>query len=130
MHFVTDELDGGPRILQAKVPVLENDTEDSLCARVQTPSTSFTLGSSVGGPTTGSCGAPGARGSTAGRSQTRSWRRSMLDWKALPPKAASAAVALLATALCRAGSPPAPHTVKPPTFVATYSIAWHGITAG
>ena len=36
VHFVTDELDGGPRILQAKVPVLEDDTEDSLCARVQT----------------------------------------------------------------------------------------------
>ena len=54
----------------------------------------------------------------------------MLDWKASPFKASGAAVALLATALCRAGSPPAPQTAKPPTFVATYSVAWHGITAG
>ena len=54
----------------------------------------------------------------------------MLDWKALPSKATSAAVALLATALCHAGAPPAPQAVKPPTFVATYSVAWHGITAG
>ena len=40
-----------------------------------------------------------------------------------------ALAALLASgALCRAaGAPPA---VAPPTFTATYSIAWHGITAG
>ncbi len=54
----------------------------------------------------------------------------MLERKASPWEAASAVVALLATALCRAGSPPAPRNVQPPTFVATYSIAWHGITAG
>jgi phosphoribosylglycinamide formyltransferase-1 len=35
IHFVTAELDGGPRILQARVPVLENDDETSLSARVQ-----------------------------------------------------------------------------------------------
>ena len=35
VHFVTEELDGGPRVLQAKVPVLRDDTEQSLCARVQ-----------------------------------------------------------------------------------------------
>lgn len=34
VHFVTEELDAGPMILQAKVPVLENDTEDTLAARV------------------------------------------------------------------------------------------------
>lgn len=34
VHFVTHELDAGPVILQAKVPVLENDTETSLAARV------------------------------------------------------------------------------------------------
>jgi hypothetical protein len=54
----------------------------------------------------------------------------MLDRRASPFKACGATVALLAATLCRAGSPPAPHTVKPPTFVATYSVAWHGITAG
>ncbi len=33
--------------------------------------------------------------------------------------------------LCRAGTPPGESVaVKPPTFVATYSVAWHGITAG
>ncbi|MFC3394877.1 phosphoribosylglycinamide formyltransferase [Brenneria rubrifaciens] len=36
VHFVTDELDGGPLILQAKVPVFSNDTEETLNARVQT----------------------------------------------------------------------------------------------
>ncbi len=36
MHFVTDELDGGPVILQAKVPVFAGDTEDDVTARVQT----------------------------------------------------------------------------------------------
>ena len=36
MHFVTDELDGGPVILQAKVPVFAGDTEDDITARVQT----------------------------------------------------------------------------------------------
>ncbi len=34
VHLVTAELDAGPIILQAKVPVLPNDTEDSLGARV------------------------------------------------------------------------------------------------
>lgn len=36
MHFVTDELDGGPVILRAKVPVFANDSEDDITARVQT----------------------------------------------------------------------------------------------
>lgn len=35
IHFVTEELDGGPVIAQAEVPVLENDTADTLGARVQ-----------------------------------------------------------------------------------------------
>ena len=34
VHFVTAELDEGPVILQAKVPVLPEDTADSLAARV------------------------------------------------------------------------------------------------
>lgn len=35
VHFVTDELDGGPLILQAKVPVFSDDTEETLIPRVQ-----------------------------------------------------------------------------------------------
>jgi len=35
VHFVTEELDGGPVITQAKVPVLPDDTETSLAARVR-----------------------------------------------------------------------------------------------
>ncbi|MEM6161828.1 phosphoribosylglycinamide formyltransferase [Erwinia sp. P6884] len=35
VHFVTDQLDGGPVILQAKVPVFADDTEDEVNARVQ-----------------------------------------------------------------------------------------------
>lgn len=34
VHFVTPELDDGPAILQAQVPVLPGDSEDSLAARV------------------------------------------------------------------------------------------------
>ena len=34
VHFVTEELDGGPVILQAKVPVFEQDTAEELAARV------------------------------------------------------------------------------------------------
>ncbi|NRA61768.1 MAG: phosphoribosylglycinamide formyltransferase [Psychrobium sp.] len=34
VHFVTEELDGGPVILQAKVPVFDTDTSDDLAARV------------------------------------------------------------------------------------------------
>ncbi len=34
VHFVTEELDGGPVILQAKVPVLPGDTPERLAARV------------------------------------------------------------------------------------------------
>jgi len=34
VHFVTDELDGGPVILQARVPILVGDSEDDLAARV------------------------------------------------------------------------------------------------
>ncbi|WP_394174195.1 phosphoribosylglycinamide formyltransferase [Thalassotalea litorea] len=34
VHFVTEELDGGPVILQAKVPVFEEDTASDLAARV------------------------------------------------------------------------------------------------
>ncbi|MFV0277423.1 MAG: phosphoribosylglycinamide formyltransferase [Parahaliea sp.] len=34
VHFVTEELDGGPPILQARVPVQTGDTADSLAARV------------------------------------------------------------------------------------------------
>ncbi|RPH20746.1 phosphoribosylglycinamide formyltransferase [Buttiauxella warmboldiae] len=35
VHFVTDELDGGPVILQAKVPVFAGDDESEIAARVQ-----------------------------------------------------------------------------------------------
>jgi len=35
VHFVTEELDGGPVILQAKVPVFSGDTIDEVAARVQ-----------------------------------------------------------------------------------------------
>ncbi|MCA1922577.1 phosphoribosylglycinamide formyltransferase [Buttiauxella noackiae] len=35
VHFVTEELDGGPVILQAKVPVFEGDDEEDITARVQ-----------------------------------------------------------------------------------------------
>ncbi len=35
VHFVTEELDGGPVALQAEVAVAEDDTEESLQARVQ-----------------------------------------------------------------------------------------------
>jgi phosphoribosylglycinamide formyltransferase-1 len=34
VHFVTDELDAGPIILQACVPVLDDDTPETLAARV------------------------------------------------------------------------------------------------
>jgi len=34
VHFVTEELDGGPVILQAKVPVFTQDTADELASRV------------------------------------------------------------------------------------------------
>jgi len=34
VHFVTEELDGGPVILQAKVPVFEGDSSEDLAARV------------------------------------------------------------------------------------------------
>jgi phosphoribosylglycinamide formyltransferase-1 len=35
VHFVTEELDGGPIVLQAEVPVLPDDDEKTLSARVQ-----------------------------------------------------------------------------------------------
>ncbi len=35
VHFVTEELDGGPVILQAKVPIFSGDTEEDVTARVQ-----------------------------------------------------------------------------------------------
>lgn len=35
VHFVTDELDGGPVILQARVPVFDGDSEQDIIARVQ-----------------------------------------------------------------------------------------------
>lgn len=34
VHFVTDELDGGPIIIQAEVPVHKDDTNETLAARV------------------------------------------------------------------------------------------------
>jgi phosphoribosylglycinamide formyltransferase-1 len=34
VHLVTSELDGGPIVLQAAVPVLEDDSVDSLAARI------------------------------------------------------------------------------------------------
>ncbi len=34
VHFVTAELDGGPPVLQARVPILQGDTADSVAARV------------------------------------------------------------------------------------------------
>jgi phosphoribosylglycinamide formyltransferase-1 len=35
VHFVTEQLDGGPVVLQAEVPVLPGDSEKTLSARVQ-----------------------------------------------------------------------------------------------
>jgi phosphoribosylglycinamide formyltransferase 1 len=34
VHFVDEGMDTGPIIIQAVVPVLDNDTEDSLAARI------------------------------------------------------------------------------------------------
>jgi phosphoribosylglycinamide formyltransferase 1 len=34
VHFVTEELDGGPRIIRARVPVRPDDTAEALAARV------------------------------------------------------------------------------------------------
>jgi phosphoribosylglycinamide formyltransferase-1 len=34
VHFVTPELDHGPVIIQAAIPVLDGDTEDDLAARI------------------------------------------------------------------------------------------------
>ncbi len=34
VHFVTEELDGGPIVVQAAVPILKGDTAESLAARV------------------------------------------------------------------------------------------------
>ncbi|MNC90406.1 Phosphoribosylglycinamide formyltransferase [compost metagenome] len=34
VHFVTAELDAGPIIVQRSVPVLDNDTPESLAARI------------------------------------------------------------------------------------------------
>ena len=34
VHFVTEDVDGGPIIIQAVVPVLDDDTEETLAARV------------------------------------------------------------------------------------------------
>lgn len=36
VHFVTEELDGGPRILQGRIAVHSDETAEELCARVQT----------------------------------------------------------------------------------------------
>ena len=36
VHFVSEQLDGGPRVLQARVPVLPGDTEAALSERVLT----------------------------------------------------------------------------------------------
>ncbi len=35
VHFVTPELDGGPNVIQAVVPVIDGDTTESLAQRVQ-----------------------------------------------------------------------------------------------
>jgi phosphoribosylglycinamide formyltransferase-1 len=35
VHLVTDQVDGGPILVQAPVPVLEDDTHDTLLARIQ-----------------------------------------------------------------------------------------------
>jgi len=34
VHFVTGELDGGPIVLQSAIPVLDDDTADTLAARI------------------------------------------------------------------------------------------------
>jgi phosphoribosylglycinamide formyltransferase-1 len=34
VHLVTEQLDAGPILLQRSVPVLDDDTEDSLAARI------------------------------------------------------------------------------------------------
>src|SRR3989344_3415730 len=34
VHFVTEQVDGGPAILQARVPVLEGDSEETLTERI------------------------------------------------------------------------------------------------
>lgn len=36
VHFVSEEIDGGPVVMQESVPVLDDDTPDSLAARVLT----------------------------------------------------------------------------------------------
>ena len=36
VHFVTEELDGGPPVIQAEVPILKDDNADTLATRVVT----------------------------------------------------------------------------------------------
>ena len=36
VHFVVPDMDAGPIILQSSVPVMEDDTEDTLAARILT----------------------------------------------------------------------------------------------
>ncbi|MGO2346107.1 MAG: phosphoribosylglycinamide formyltransferase, partial [Providencia sp.] len=36
VHFVTEELDGGPVILQAKIPLFTDDTENGVIERIKT----------------------------------------------------------------------------------------------
>ena len=43
VHFVTEELDGGPVILQARVPIFEGDSADEVAARSRCRSTASTL---------------------------------------------------------------------------------------
>ncbi len=48
VHFVTDELDGGPVILQAKVPVFAGDSEEEITARFRPRNMPFIRWSSAG----------------------------------------------------------------------------------
>ncbi len=73
VHFVTEELDGGPAAVQARVPIIDGDTPDSLAQRVLEQEHRIF---------------PQAlRWYTAGRLKLRN-NEALLDGKVLPPQGA------------------------------------------
>ena len=137
VHFVTPELDGGPVVIQARVPVLPGDDEDTLAARVLRqehvifpPVYRLVCGGAARPPRRRGVAGRQAAGHASGtpqRSKGRYVMRQVTSWRARVA-AIGAAWLLAAPGAVVAESTTAAPGLQP--YTARYQVSYRGLNGG
>jgi phosphoribosylglycinamide formyltransferase-1 len=135
IHFVTEQLDGGPVVLQAEVPVVPGDTKSRFQREFSRPNTRSTRRRSTGSRADACCCRTAARGSTASRWTRRCGnprQRSAVSLRERCGDRMRTIVSLLLSSLAMLllGSTVHAEAAVPRPFSATYAVSFRGIGAG